>query len=91
MLYSENIGRGGNFLLPINVRSKSTTTLMEMLIPFGFTFSKTPMYLFIIIVLYWIHCPVSNNSFGSFWFCMVLVGHGFINHLVSESFVVSFS
>ena len=24
------------------------------------------------------HCPVSNNSFGSIWFSMVLVGHGFI-------------
>ena len=38
-----------------------------------------------------IHCPVSNNSFGSIWFSMVLVGHGFINCLPSESFVVSFS
>ena len=36
-------------------------------------------------------CPVSNNSFGSIWFSMVLVGHGFINCLPSESFVVSFS
>ena len=36
--------------------------------------------------------PVSNNGFGSFWFGMVLVGHGFINYcLASESFVVSFS
>ena len=35
-------------------------------------------------------CPVSNNSFGSFWFSMVLVGTGFINCLASESFVVSF-
>ena len=38
-----------------------------------------------------IDCPVSNNSFGSFWFSTVLVGHGFIICLVSESFVVSFS
>ena len=37
------------------------------------------------------HCPVSNNGFGSFSFGMVLVGHGFINYLASESFVVSFS
>ena len=22
-----------------------------------------------------IHCPISNNSLGSFWFRMVLVGH----------------
>ena len=26
-----------------------------------------------------LHCPVSNTSFGSIWFSMVLVGHGFIN------------
>ena len=37
------------------------------------------------------HCPVSNNGFGSFWFGMILVGHGFINCLASDSFVVSFS
>ena len=38
------------------------------------------------------HCPVSNNGFGSFWFGVVLVGHGVINCLASESFfVVSFS
>ena len=37
-----------------------------------------------------IRCPVSNNSFGSIWFSMVLVGHGFINCMPSESFVVSF-
>ena len=36
-------------------------------------------------------CPVSNNGFGSFLFRMVLVGHGFINCLASESLVVSFS
>ena len=36
-------------------------------------------------------CSVLDNSFGSFWFSMVLVGHGFINCLASESFVVSFS
>ena len=35
--------------------------------------------------------PVSNNSFGSFRFSMVLVGHGFINCLPSESFVVPYS
>ena len=35
-------------------------------------------------------CPVSNNGFGSVWFGMVLVGHGFINCLASESFVVSY-
>ena len=44
-----------------------------------------------ILILKHLHCPVSNNSFGSFWFSMVLVGHGFINCLASESFVVSFS
>ena len=38
-----------------------------------------------------IECPVLNNSFGSFWFSIVLVGHGFINSLPSESFVVSFA
>ena len=37
------------------------------------------------------HCPVSNNSIGSFWISIVLVGHGFINFLASESFVVSLS
>ena len=40
---------------------------------------------------HWIQCPVSNNGFGSFWFGMVLVVHGFINCLALESFVVSFS
>ena len=29
--------------------------------------------------------------FGSIWFSRVMVGHGFINCLPSESFVVSFS
>ena len=37
-----------------------------------------------------IHCPVSNYGFDSFWFRMVLVGHGFISYLASESFLVSF-
>ena len=36
-------------------------------------------------------CLVSNNSFGSIWFSMVLVGQGFINCVPFESFVVSFS
>ena len=36
-------------------------------------------------------CQVSNNSFGSFWFSMVLTGQSCINCLASESFVVSFS
>ena len=36
-------------------------------------------------------CPVSNNGFGSFWFGMVLVVHGYIDCLASESFIVSFS
>ena len=36
-----------------------------------------------------IHSPASNNSFGSFWFSMVLVGNGF-NCLASESLLCPF-
>ena len=35
------------------------------------------------------HFPVSNNSFGLFWFGMVLVGHGVINWGISSSWIVS--
>ena len=49
---------------------------------------KCPGYLFNSVE---IHCAISNNRFLAVRFGLVRVGHGFINRLASDSFVVSFS
>ena len=67
-----------SFIISLYTRSKATFVLQTF-------FPLTPITTCIM------HCPVLNNSFDSFWFSMVLVDHGFINCLASESFVVSFS